>query len=200
MSRMRTRTATRAGGPARCTRTAGTAWSSRRTSIASSASFTRGSRGSAASQGSSGFPCRRCMQPLPGSPGWAPIRLHPAFARHRVTTLDSFRQFVWRPRYGYGIGYARVACARWCCRNGLCLLLRRLTRRWPDRPISREAKKAIQGLLVPGFELECICRISAMALHRMSMRCLNISTACGLCKSGSGSVPDVRCVCLTMPD
>lgn len=153
-----------------------------------------------ASRESSGFPCRRCMQPLPGSPGWAPIRLHPAFARHRVTTLDSFRQFVWRPRYGYGIGYARVACARWCCRNGLCLLLRRLTRRWPDRPISREAKKAIQGLLVPGFELECICRISAMALHRMSMRCLNISTACGLCKSGSGSVPDVRCVCLTMPD
>ena len=46
MSRMRTRTATRAGGAAHCTRTAGTAWSNRRTSTVSSASFTRGSRGS----------------------------------------------------------------------------------------------------------------------------------------------------------
>lgn len=53
MSRMRTRTATRAGGAAHCTRTAGTAWSNRRTSTVSSASFTRGSRGSAASRGSS---------------------------------------------------------------------------------------------------------------------------------------------------
>lgn len=42
MSRMRTRTATRAGGAAHCTRTAGTAWSNRRTSTVSSASFTRG--------------------------------------------------------------------------------------------------------------------------------------------------------------
>lgn len=36
----------RAGGAAHCTRTAGTAWSNRRTSTVSSASFTRGSRGS----------------------------------------------------------------------------------------------------------------------------------------------------------
>ena len=34
------------GGAAHCTRTAGTAWSNRRTSTVSSASFTRGSRGS----------------------------------------------------------------------------------------------------------------------------------------------------------
>ncbi len=40
------------GRAARCTRTAGAAWSNRRTSSASSASFTRGSRGSAASRGS----------------------------------------------------------------------------------------------------------------------------------------------------
>lgn len=36
MSRMRTRTATRAGGAAHCTRTAGTAWSNRRTSTVTS--------------------------------------------------------------------------------------------------------------------------------------------------------------------
>lgn len=43
---MRTRTATRAGGASHCTRTAGKAWSNRRTSTVSSASFTRGSQGS----------------------------------------------------------------------------------------------------------------------------------------------------------
>ena len=48
----------RAGGAAHCTRTAGTAWSNRRTSTVSSASFTRGSRGSAA-RGGARAPRRR---------------------------------------------------------------------------------------------------------------------------------------------
>ena len=64
MSRMRTRTATRAGGAAHCTRTAGTAWSNRRTSTVSSASFTRGSRGSSRVAGELVNLSRACAPPI----------------------------------------------------------------------------------------------------------------------------------------